>query len=179
MNKYKLIAIACACILIISCKSKKNEYDPYELTDIPDKEEVSMNTFEIDFKKTANNLKTIHIKFNDTNGHDALFDTGCSGLLISSLELVELFKSNTITENDYLGESYTTIADGSTIKIPRYNIREVSVTDKNGKVHSLRDVEAQIVRDLDADILVGNSIIDNLAKRSYTIDLDKKVIRFQ
>ncbi len=179
MNKYKYIAIACACLLIISCKSKKNEYDPYELTDIPDKEEISKSAFEIDFKKTGNNLKTIHVKFNDSNGHDALFDTGCSGLLISKLEFVELIKSKTITEDDYRGDSYGSIADGSVIKNPKYNIREISVTDKNGKVHALHDIEAVIVDNIEADILIGGSVIDNLAKNSYTVDLKNKVIRFQ
>ncbi len=175
----KLVIFISAILLLSACGSKENKYDPYALQDVSDTTYVSSNSFDIRFKQTASNLKTIHIKLNDANSHDALFDTGCSNMLISSLELKNLIKSGTLTENDYVTDAILSIADGSLIKNPVYNIREVTVVDINGKEHTLRDIKATVVENPAADILIGSSVIDNLAKKSYTVDLEKKLIRFQ
>ncbi len=175
----KLIIFISAIVLLSSCGSNENKYDPYALTDVSDTTIVSSNSFEIRFKKTPSNTKTIHVKLNDVNAYDALFDTGCSGMVISSLELINLVKSNTLTENDYEGVVTSTIADGSQIENPVYNIKEVTVVDLNGKEHTLRDIKATVIENPGADILIGSSVIDNLAKKSYTVDLNKKLIRFQ
>lgn len=175
MKKLVLLMVVA---LIYSCGPKKNEYDPYKIPS-SSKKDVKKSSFEIEFKKTAANLKTVHIKLNGANGYDALFDTGCSGMLISKLECFDMAKSGTINQNDYIGKTRATIADGSEIEQPVYNIREVTVIDKDGKPHTLRDIKAAVVENLEADILIGNTIIDNLAKNSYTVDLNKKVIRFQ
>lgn len=166
-------------LLFVSCDSKKNEYDPYAFEDKSNKEQHETTAFEIEFKKTDANLKTVHIKLNDVNGYDALFDTGCSSMLISSLELTELFKTGTITEDDYIGDAFTTIADGSKSPQPMYRIKEVKIVDKQGKSHSVRNIIATVVKNPVADVLIGSAIIDNLAKKSYTIDLKKNVIRFE
>ncbi|MBR5480770.1 MAG: aspartyl protease family protein [Bacteroidaceae bacterium] len=177
MKIRKIVSIFSFATLLFSCGSNENKYDPYAIAS--DTTAINSSYFEVDFKKTDSNLKTVHIKLNDTNGYDALFDTGCSGMLISSLELIELLKNNTINTDDYLGDATVTIADGTQVKHPMYNIREVKLVDKNGKGHSVRDIVATVVDNPGAEILIGSSIIDNLAKKSYTVDLKKKVIRFE
>lgn len=173
----KLILIILVLQLITACNSQKDEYDPYKING-KEKKMESKSSFEVSFKKTESNLKTIHIKLN-SNGYDALFDTGCSGMLISSLELLELIKTNTISKSDYVGDAISSIADGSQIKSPIYNIKKVTVVDNNGKEHVLTDIQATVVDNIEADILIGSSVIDNLAKKSYTVDLSKKIIIFQ
>lgn len=177
MNIRKYLPIVLI-IMLLSCNSRKNEYDPYTVGGKTKKPETKAY-FEVDFKKTETNVKTIHIKLNDSNGYDALFDTGCSSMLISTLELVELVKSGTLTGNDYVGESVSTIADGTQIKNPIYNIRQVTIVDKDGKPHTLRDIKATVVDNPGADVLIGSAVIDNIAKKQYTVDLKKKVIRFE
>lgn len=179
MKKYKFLSFLTILFVFVSCDSKKNEYDPYALSDNSTKKQVETTAFEIDFKKTDTNLKTVHVKLNDANGYDALFDTGCSSMLISSLELVELIKSGTITKNDYVGDAPISIADGTQSKHPMYKIREVKIIDKKGKPHSVRDVIATVIDNPGADVLIGSAVIDNLAKKSYTIDFKKKVVRFE
>lgn len=176
--KRNIFCLLLVALTIVSCNSKKNEYNPYAIKDTVQKK-AEKNAFEVNFKKTASNVKTIHVKLNNANGYDAIFDTGCSGMSISALELTNLIKSGTITSSDYVGDEYSTIADGSSVKIPVYNIREVDLIDKNGKVHSVRDIKATVMENIAADILIGSSVIDNFAKKSYTVDLSKKVIRFQ
>lgn len=166
-------------VILVAC-GQKTTYDPYKLSPQNDSVvSVNGNGFEVDFKTNESNTKTIHIKLNDVVGKDALFDTGCSGMLISSLEIQDLLKEGAISKDDYLGESRSNIADGSVMTNARFNIREVSVTDKNGISHTLHDIAATVVENPGANILIGTAVIDNLATHSYTVDLDKKVIRFQ
>ncbi|MDO4801001.1 MAG: hypothetical protein Q4A15_02425 [Prevotellaceae bacterium] len=175
MKKYLYLLLALG--LITACNFKKDKYDPYKING-KEKKMESKSSFEVNFKKTESNLKTIHIKLNN-NGYDAIFDTGSSGMLISPLELIELMKTHTISDNDYIGVDNGSIADGSEIKIPIYNIKRVTVVDNNGKEHVLPDIQAAVVDNIAANILIGSSVIDNLAKKSYTVDLSKKVIRFE
>lgn len=176
MEKNRIISIISVAILLTSC-GQKNEYDPYKVSDNSN-EEVQKSYFEVDFKKTDLNLKTVHVKLNDTNGYDALFDTGCSDMLISSVEFLNLVKSGTITENDYIGDATISIADGTQVQHPMYKIREVKLVDKNGKEHIVSNVTATVIKNPVAEVLIGSTVIDNLAKKSYTVDLKESVIRF-
>jgi hypothetical protein len=175
----KIITFIMLAVALISCNSKgSKEYDPYAIKD-SSKKEVEKSSFQIPFKTTESQIKTIHVKLNNTNGYDAIFDTGCSGMLISKLEMIELIKSGTITENDYVGDAQSSIADGSVINNPIYTIKEISVTDSKGKTHSINNVQATVVDNINAEILIGSTVIDNLAKKSYTVDLRKKTITFE
>ena len=175
----KLPILLVAILVLTSCNSKKSEYDPYAISGGKAKREVSKSAFEIGFKQLENNLKTIHINLNGNNSYDAIFDTGCSTLLISYQEAIDMLKQQTLRAEDELPPVETEIADGSKAMKRVFNLREVTVVDKNGQPHTLRDIAAVLEPNLEADILVGSSVIDNLAKKSYTVDLKKKVIRFE
>lgn len=175
MKKY-IFLILVTCVMS-ACNSKKDEYNPYKING-KEKKVESKTSFEVKYKKTDANLKTIHVKFNNT-GHDVIFDTGCSGVSISSLELDELKKEGTITLADYKGGIENEIADGSKYVVPVYNINKITIVDTKGQEHTLSNVLATVEENPNAVILVGSSVIDNLAKKSYTVDLSKKVIRFE
>lgn len=178
MKKLSLIILLVG-IVFSSCDQKKEKYDPYKTGAPTENVKTSNSTsFEVDFKNTDSNTKNIHIKLNDANGYDALFDTGCSGMMISSLELIDLIKSGTLTENDYVGQSTVTLADGSQVKHPIYNIRSISLTDKTGVTHTLNDILATVEKNPEANMIIGNSVIDNFAKNHYTVDLKNNVIIF-
>ncbi len=166
-------------IIVMASCGQKATYDPFKISPINDSVATYSNSFDIDFKKTESNVKTIHVKLNDAVSYDAIFDTGCSGMLISRLEFVNLLKAGTISTNDYLDKVYSSYADGSTAENIRYNIHEVAVTDRNGQVHVIPNVAVTVVENIEATILVGSAVIDNLAKHSYTVDLENNVIRFQ
>lgn len=175
----KTLLFTVAVVLLSSCDSKKSEYDPYKISENKEKKEVSKTAFEIDFKKTPSNLKTIHINLNGNNSYDAIFDTGCSGVSISAQEAYDMIKQGTLHASDEQSPIAVQIADGSTSMKQVFNLREVTVMDKNGKPHTLRDIAATVEPNMSAEILIGSSVIDNLAKKSYTVDLNKKVIRFE
>ena len=173
----KIVYLLLTVFILCSCESKKNEYDPYKING-KEKKIESKSSFEVKFKKTDSNLKTIHVKLNNT-GHDVIFDTGCSGVSISTPELNELIKENTLSKDDYRGTIPVQIADGTVSEIPQFNINKITIVDTNGKEHTLSNIVATVEENPAAHILIGSSVIDNFAKKSYTIDLSKKVIRFE
>lgn len=165
------------CLLLVSC-GQKTKYNPELISSSIDVTNTERG-FDVEYKETISGLKTIHVKFNDAVGFDALFDTGCSGLVISQWEFADLLKAGTISLDDYQGTSDAAIADGSTVTNDCYNIREVSIMDTKGQTHVVYNVTAVVMENPMADVLIGASIIDQLANSSFTVDLDKKIIRFQ
>lgn len=169
----KILSITLLSMIMLSC-GKGNSYDPYKI-----QHPKSQNSFEVDYKSIPTNIKTIHVKMNGTVGKDAIFDTGCSNMLISSLECADLLKTQTISKDDFLGNGYSSYADGSCVENVIINIREVSIVDKNGKEHILHDIPATVVENAAADILIGGAIIDQWATSSYEVDLVNQTIRFK
>ena len=173
------IIFLCACLLVMtSCEmsSNKTKYDPNEIDG--NSESVSDYGFEVGYKLTESNIKTIHVKLNGSSGVDAIFDTGCSSMSISKLEYANLLKAEKISDADKVGNIVTTIADGSRISEPAFNLREVSIVDKNGKEHTAIDIIVTVTENPMADVLIGNSVIDQWAKTGFIMDFNKKIIRF-
>lgn len=179
MKKYVFMTLTVFGLMLSSCNSKKSEYDPYKIGGGKAKKEISKSAFEIDFKQTETNLKTIHINLNGNNSYDAIFDTGCSGVSISVIEAMDMIKQGTLNQDDEGTPISVQIADGTVTQKQVFNLREVTLMDKNGTPHTLRDIAATLEPNMEAAILIGSSVIDNFAKKSYTVDLKKKVIRFE
>lgn len=135
-------------------------------------------SFTIAFEETQSGVKTVHLKFNDTASFNAIFDTGCSGLLISMQEALSLVKAGTLSLSDRIGTQQSSIANGEIMENEVFNIHTVTITDVNGKAHTLNDIPATVANNPGAPVLVGNIVIDQLAKKSYTIDLSRRVIVF-
>ena len=60
--------------------------------------------------KESKGVKIIAVKVNGV-GLEMIFDTGCSGTLISIAEANYLYQKGLLTENDFLGISKSMIAD--------------------------------------------------------------------
>lgn len=171
-------------LLLFSCNEKRTSYIPVDevgdsISTSQEKDKIlSSTSFKIPYKD-SHGVKLIHVKLNDTAGFDAIFDTGCSGMLISLQEASALAKYGTLTKLDRLGSAEASIASGEVIENAVFNIHEVSLVDTEGKSHVVNDVPVTIIENPRADVLVGNAIIDQLAKYAYTIDLQERVIVFQ
>ena len=94
MKFFKSFMCVLCIIALYACQKHKNNYipsqmgnDSIELNNQKLKiSEDKANCFSIAYKKTSNGTKTIHVKLNDAASFDAIFDTGCSGMLISLQE---------------------------------------------------------------------------------------------
>lgn len=118
-------------------------------------------------------VKVIPVKLNGIT-MNMIYDTGCSGLHLSLNELQTLYKNGRLDSGDILGASYSTIADGSIVKNGLINIRKIEIGGEDGLV--LENVQASVALNQDAPILLGNSVLDELA--SVEVDNVEKTITF-
>ena len=122
--------------------------------------------------REAGGVKTIRV---DLNGMpvDMIFDTGCSGTLISLAEAQYMYSKGLLTDDDFLGMSNSQIADGSIVENMVINLDQIVIDEKL----VCYDVQATVCLNNDAPLLLGNEVLNRTA--SYTIDNQNKVIKFK
>lgn len=104
---------------------------------------------------------------------DMIFDTGCSGTLISLAEANYLADKGLLAEEDFIGTASSVIADGSVVENTMIILRHVEV---GGAVYC-DDVVATVSPNVDAPLLMGNEILDRV--KSFTVDnVDKNIILY-
>lgn len=168
-----IVALLIGIFAFASCQNEKYEYDPFKNDP---QEETTNNGFDINYQE-ENGVKTIQVFINGSAGTKAIFDTGCSGVSVSYLEIANLIKHDAVSDNDLNGVTITSNAQGE-LHVNDVVTIAVSLTDLNGKPHEVT-VDATIIDNLDAPVLIGNSVIDQLANRSYTVNLTKHTIHFE
>lgn len=121
--------------------------------------------------KDYGGVRTIQVKLNDCSEFPMIFDTGCSGLSLSVIEVYALAKQGCLSGDDIDGYGYSTIADGSIVPNMIINLHTVQIGNlvcKNVKA-SVSDNEA-------APLLLGNGVLDQV--ESFTTDNENKTITF-
>ena len=103
-----------------------------------------------------------------------IYDTGCSGVSLSLNEVQTLLKNGKLGLDDILNSSYSTIADGSIVENGMINIKRIEIGGEEGIV--LENIQAAVALNQIAPILLGNSVLDELA--SVEVDNIGKVIIF-
>jgi clan AA aspartic protease (TIGR02281 family) len=100
---------------------------------------------------------------------NVIFDSGASDLSISLAEAMVMRKQGTIRDADILGEIHHSNAQGEITVGTKINIRELII---GGLV--LKDVEASVVNNLGAPLLLGQSVLKRFGK--IEIDNNNKVL---
>ncbi len=90
-----------------------------------------------------------------------VFDTGASSVCISSAEAVVLYKQGTLKNEDFIDQQYFQDATGNISEGTRVNLRTVKIGNK-----ILRDVEALIVDNPEAPLLLGQSALERFGRVS-------------
>ena len=129
-------------------------------------------TIEVPYKE-QDGVKIIPVKINNGFEIDMVFDTGCSSSLISLAEAKYLAEKGLLAVEDIKGVSHSMIADGSIVENAVINLKEIIIGDKI----VCYNVEAVVSENADAPLLLGNEVLNRTL--SYTIDNQKRVIRFQ
>jgi len=101
-----------------------------------------------------------------------IFDTGASDITISLTEAMFLYKQGTLTDDDFIGTQQYQIANGDVEEgtVIRLNTVEIG----NRKLHS---VQASIVHNMQAPLLLGQSALNKFGKIS--IDYSRNEITFE
>ena len=161
-----IVTAICVMFFAFSC-SNKEQKAPVPLPK-KDRKVVEVKYTEL------GNVKTIPIKINGVS-IDAIYDTGCSGVHLSLHELETLAKNNKFDMDDFLGYSYSTIADGSKVVDGVMILKDITIG--NDKPIIIKDVEATISLNGSAPVLIGNGVFDKVA--AMEIDNVNKCIRFK
>jgi len=166
MRKY--ISALALIVLLASCGSEEKRKPVY--VDADDTEEEAE---EITYAQSGdeivvpyrneNGVKYVSVKVNGV-GFDMIFDTGCSGALISVAEANYLYQKGKLAQEDILGITQAQIADGSIVENMVVNLKEVTINDQI----LCPDVKATVSGNINAPLLLGNEILDRLA----TIKID-------
>ena len=101
-----------------------------------------------------------------------IFDTGASDITMSLTEAKFLYKQGKLDEDDFVGIQRYQIADGSIHEGLSVILRKVEIGDK-----TLNDIEASIVDNENAPLLLGQSALAKFGKIS--IDYNKNEITFE
>ncbi len=88
-----------------------------------------------------------------------VFDTGASSVCISSAEAVVLYKQGTLKKEDFIDQQYFQDATGNISEGTRVNLRTVKIGNK-----LLKDVEALIIDNPEAPLLLGQSALERFGK---------------
>ena len=128
------------------------------------------NVVEVPFQDQGG-VRTVQVKINDCTEFPMIFDTGCSEVSISILELATLIKHGYISEEDVIGITQTQIADGSVVEEAVVNLRKLQIGD-----YVCNNVRATISENGAAPLLLGNGALKDV--ESFIVDDEAKVIKF-
>jgi aspartyl protease family protein len=101
-----------------------------------------------------------------------ILDTGASSISISAAEAAVMAKQGTITRQDVLGEKNFQTATGDIVAGTIIILRKVRIGDK-----VLTNVEASVVDNIEAPLLLGQSALQRFGKIS--IDNTRHEITFE
>lgn len=171
----------CLALLLTGCKDKEKYTPPYFETsnsnveqdgDSSESELTSGEVVTVPFIE-SDGVKYIEVELNRTFTVRMIFDSGCSGALISVAEAQHLYSKGVLTDEDFVGKSKSMIADGSVVENMVVNLREVII---GGKI-ICPNVQATVSSNAQAPLLLGNEILNRTV--SYTVDNQNKTINFK
>lgn len=88
-----------------------------------------------------------------------IFDTGASNVSLSLSEAIFMIKNGYLDKDDLHGSSYSQIANGDIVENTTINLKELEI----GGI-KIYNVEATIIHELSAPLLLGQSAIQKLGK---------------
>lgn len=156
-------------VTVYSCGNKKNKPEPLSSNQYYMEYNYD-NVIEVPFEEKGG-VRIIQVIINDIAEFPMIFDTGCSGMSISTLELATLFKHGCISEDDLVGITQAQIADGSIINEAVVNLRKLKIGG-----YECSNVQASISENSGAPLLLGNGALKNVV--SFSVDDDAHVIKF-
>ena len=88
-----------------------------------------------------------------------IFDTGASNVSLSLTEALFMLKNGYLDETDLQGSSYSQIANGDIVENTSVTLKEIEIGGLK-----LHNIEAVIIHELTAPLLLGQSAINKLGK---------------
>lgn len=171
MNKCTLILTLI--MVLMSCSGEKKKPIYLDLEEAAEESLYAQSGDEIVVPfRNENGVKYVSVKVNGIT-FEMIFDTGCSGALISVAEANYLYQKGRLTLNDFLGTAQSQIADGNVVENMVVNLKEVVINDQI----LCPNVKATVSSNINAPLLLGNEILDRLA--TIKIDNENETLNFK
>lgn len=169
----KIVLTLSFVLVLLSCGSEKKKPIYVDIEDVAEESIYAQSGDEIVVPfRNENGVKYVAVKVNGV-GFEMIFDTGCSGALISVAEANYLYQKGKLTQDDIIGTAQSQIADGSMVEDMVVNLREVIINDQI----LCPNVKATVSANINAPLLLGNEILDRLA--TIKIDNQNKTLNFK
>lgn len=101
-----------------------------------------------------------------------VFDTGASDVSISMVEATFMMKNGYLSKNDVMGKGHYVDANGNVTEGTMLNLHTVHFGDL-----SLENVRASVVRNQNAPLLLGQSVLARLGK--FEVDNENRVLKIK
>lgn len=177
---FPLIIVLLFWVSSSSCSQQKNDdtsdyiivEDEYYMEEyVETGMDVDDGVIKVAYKESAGSIVTIPVQINGI-GLDMIFDTGASTTCITLAEANYMYQKGDITSDDIRDQQFYQTADGDISVGLRINIRKLSIGDEI----TLHDVEALVVQNQEAPLLLGQSVMKKF--REVSIDRENKIIKF-
>lgn len=134
-------------------------------------ETYGQNYIAVPYTEMYGNTIMLPVKINGV-GLDMIFDTGASSTCITVAEAQYLYDKGLLSEDDMLDVQAYQTADGNISVGLRVVLREIVI----GETICMSNIEALVVENQQAPLLLGQSVLRNF--REVSVDRKNKVVKF-
>lgn len=175
-NLITLIVVLSVCFS--GCNSHQNEdYSWDTMDEIEDVEDFEWTDTQpqdyiaIPYTEMYGNTIMLPVKINGV-GLDMIFDTGASSTCITVAEAQYLYDKGLLSEDDILNVQAYQTADGNISVGLRVILSKIVI----GETICVSNVEALVVEDQQAPLLLGQSVLRNF--KEVSVDRENNVVKF-
>lgn len=171
------VLILSTIFLLLGCNNHQTVDYSWDTVDDEDVEEAELselsgqNYIAVPYTEMYGNTIMLPVKINGV-GLDMIFDTGATSTCITVAEAQYLYDKGRLSEEDILDVQAYQTADGNIRVGLRIVLREVAI----GESILLNDVEALVVEDQLAPLLLGQSVLKNF--KEVSVDRKNRVVKF-
>jgi aspartyl protease family protein len=116
-----------------------------------------------------NGVFAVRVVINRTVSMPFILDSGSSEVQLPAEVVLTLIRTGTVSEGDFIGVNSYVLANGSTLRSPRFNIREMRVGQ-----HVVSNVAASVGPAISSEALLGQSFLSKLP--SWALDNERHVL---
>lgn len=178
-SQVKILLIIIILLSIVSCNHRNRQRGLNDKARHKENIEISQsktplsknNNNDVVTMRKENGVYYVPCKINGTE-MEFIFDTGASDITMSLTEAMFLYKQGKLKKEDIIGKQQYQIADGSIHEGMIVNLRKVEIGN-----WELNNVQASIVDNMEAPLLLGQSALATFGKVS--IDYSRNEITFE
>jgi aspartyl protease family protein len=177
LNKIFSLLVLCLILLLSSCRHRINNNlkgnninKNQEKKSLPEAQEHRYGNVVVKMRK-ENGVYHVPCKLNGVE-MEFIFDTGASDITMSLTEATFLYKQGKLVNEDFIGKQQYQIADGSIHEGMLVILKDVEIGGWR-----LTNIQASIVDNMDAPLLLGQSALSSFGKIS--IDYKRNEITFE